>query len=95
MMRIGWVLAVIMMAVPVAAQDARVTVQVRAEGEPVAAAEVRSGAVAARTDAGGSAALRLGAGTRAIAVRKIGFAPATLFTLSNDAERQNVQVKLS
>ena len=72
------VLALVMMAVPAAAQEARVTVQVRAEGEPVAAAEVRSGAAAARTDAGGTAVLRLGAGTRAITVRKIRFAPATL-----------------
>jgi iron complex outermembrane receptor protein len=52
----------------------------------VAAAEVRSGTVAARTDAAGGAVLRLGAGARTIAVRKIGFAPATLSVVLSGAD---------
>jgi iron complex outermembrane receptor protein len=84
--RIGLALIAMTLAAPAAAQEARVTVQVRAEDAPVAAAEVRSGTVTARTDAGGSAVLRLGAGARTIAVRKIGFAPATLSVVLSGAD---------
>ena len=76
----------VLLAIPAAAQEARVTVQVRAEDAPVAAAEVRSGTVGARTDAAGSAVLRLQAGARTIAVRKIGFAPATLSVVLSGAD---------
>ena len=84
--RTGWAMVAVLLAMPSAAQEARVTVQVRAEDAPVAAAEVRSGTVAARTDAAGGAVLRLGAGARTIAVRKIGFAPATLSVVLGGAD---------
>lgn len=75
--------AVLLFASALSAQEnARVTVQVRSGGGPVAAAEVRSApAATVRTDAEGRAVLRLPAGDRAVTVRKLGFEPQTL-TLS-------------
>ena len=72
--------AVLLFAPALTAQeDARVTVRVRSEDGPVAAAEVRAApAAAARTDAEGRAVLRLPAGDRAVTVRKLGFGPRTL-----------------
>lgn len=75
-------LLLLVLASPTAlrAQAARgtVTVTVRAEDAPLASAEVRSGATAARTDAAGRAVLRLEPGTRPLAVRKAGYETATL-----------------
>ena len=72
--------ALLLLAAPVAAQETRgrVTVQVTAEDAPLADARVRSGEVAATTDAAGRAVLRLVPGTRSIVVRKPGFAEAAL-----------------
>ncbi len=75
-----------LMAMLLVQQEPRVTVRVRADDAPVAAAEVRSGTVAARTDAGGSAVLRLRPGERSIVVRKIGFAPATVGVVLGSAD---------
>jgi outer membrane receptor for ferrienterochelin and colicins len=63
---------------PVAAQDARLTVRVEAEGEPVSGAEVSAGAVGALTDAAGVATLRLASGEHALRVTRIGYATADL-----------------
>ena len=57
---------------------ARVTVEVRADGAPVADAAVRSGEVARLTGADGRAVLVLPAGARAIAVARFGYAEATV-----------------
>ena len=56
---------------------ASVHVTVRHEGTPVFGAAVRSGDASARTDARGTATLRLGAGTHAVVASRIGFAPET------------------
>lgn len=71
-------LVMALLAAPAAAQEThgRVAVQVVAEDAPVEDALVRSGNVAARTDAAGRAVLRLAAGRRALTVRKPGFAAA-------------------
>ncbi|HEX8455303.1 MAG TPA: TonB-dependent receptor [Longimicrobium sp.] len=62
-----------------AAQDTvRVTVLVRAGDAPAAGATVRAEAVTVRTDAEGTATLRLVPGERTIAVSKLGFAPRRL-----------------
>lgn len=55
-----------------------VTIRVLSDSTPVKGAEVRSGTLVRVTDARGEATLRLPAGERSVAVRRLGFAPAEL-----------------
>jgi iron complex outermembrane receptor protein len=74
-------LLLLLLALPswLAAQDTvRVTVVVRAGDAPAAGATVRAEAATVRTDAEGTATLRLAPGERTIAVSKLGFAPQRL-----------------
>ncbi|HEX8212322.1 MAG TPA: TonB-dependent receptor [Longimicrobium sp.] len=74
-------LLLLLLALPswLAAQETvRVTVVVRAGDAPAAGATVRAEAATVRTDAEGTATLRLAPGERTIAVSKLGFAPQRL-----------------
>jgi iron complex outermembrane receptor protein len=74
-------LLLLLLALPswLAAQETvRVTVVVRAGDVPAAGATVRAEAATVRTDAEGTATLRLAPGERTIAVSKLGFAPQRL-----------------
>ena len=69
--------AALAFAMPLRAQDAgRLTVEVRAEGEPVAEASVRAGGLARETGRDGRAVFVLPAGPYDLVATKLGFAPA-------------------
>ena len=67
-------------AAPAAAQpgSGRVTVEVRAEGEPVEDATVRAGGLSRQTGPDGRAVLLLPAGSHEVTARKLGFEPAAV-----------------
>ena len=60
------------------AQEARVTVRVASEGEPLEGAQVSSGDVGGLTDAAGAVTIRLPAGEHTLRVTRIGYATAEL-----------------
>jgi outer membrane receptor for ferrienterochelin and colicins len=69
------------------AQDARVTVRVESEGEPLEGAQVSSGDRGGLTDAAGAVVVRLPAGEHALRVTRIGYATAELsLTLAPGAD---------
>jgi len=77
-----------------AQESARVSVTVRAQGAPVAGAAVRADSVAARTDAEGTAALRLSPGERTLTVRKLGLGSRTLTLVLRAGQDTAVAVEL-